>query len=69
MQTVTIDILNEKAIMLLRSLELQQLIKVHGLHGKEKPSQVEWKKYKGAMTKQPESVVEEQLTKLRNDWE
>jgi hypothetical protein len=68
MQTITIDILNNKAVKLLQDLELLQLIRVR----KEKtqvtePDQVS--KYKGAMSKQPLTDIENQLNELRNGWE
>jgi hypothetical protein len=69
MQTLTIDIINEKAIRLLQDLELLQLIRVR----KEQPllfAKVDWAtKYKGAMTKQPLTDVDNQLNELRNEWE
>lgn len=68
MQTVVIDIINEKAMKLLRELELLKLIRVH----KEKVEEntpVNWKKYKGAMSRQPLPEVDDQLDKLREDWE
>lgn len=67
MQTITIDIINNKAIRLLQDLELLQLIRVR----KEKQqSETDWAaKYKGAMTKQPLTEVDNQLNELRNEWE
>lgn len=68
MRTITIDIINEKAIHLLQDLELLKLIRLR----KEKAVQKEdmdWGKYKGAMSKQPISEVEQQLNELRSEWE
>jgi len=71
MQTLTIDIINEKAIRLLQDLELLQLIRVR----KEQlplVAKVDWAtKYKGAMTKLPLTDVDNQLNELRNrrEWE
>ena len=69
MQTITIDIINNKAIRLLDDLELLQLIRVH----REKPqpiSATDWAaKYKGSMTKQALIDVDNQLNELRNEWE
>ena len=66
MQTVTIDIINKKAIKLLQNLESLQLIRVH----KEKKQEIpllNWAaKYKGAMTKQPLADIDKQLNELRN---
>jgi hypothetical protein len=67
-RTVTIDIINEKALKLLQDLELLQLIRMR----KEKapPASVNWaERYKGAMSKQPISDVDNQLNELRNGWE
>ncbi len=69
MKTLTIDIVNDKAIKLLQDLESLKLIRVHP----EKPSletQINWKtKFKGSMQKQPLSEVDNQLNDLRNSWE
>jgi hypothetical protein len=69
MQTVTIDIINDKAIRLLQDLENLQLIRVR--KEKQQPSsKINWvNKYKGAMTKQSLIAVENQLNELRNEWE
>ena len=67
-RTVTIDIINEKALKLLKELELLQLIRVR----KEAEQQVplNWTdRYKGAMTKQSTSDIEAQLHEIRNSWE
>jgi len=69
MQTVIIDILNHKAVKLLQDLELLQLIRMR----REKAlttTEINWAaKYKGAMTKQPLTDVDNQLNELRNQWE
>ena len=69
MQTITIDIINKKAIRLLQDLELLQLIRMR----KEKtqpPATNNWAaKYKGAMTKQSLTDADSQLNELRNGWE
>lgn len=69
MQTITIDILNNKAIRLLQDLELLQLIRVRK-EKKEANNLNLWaSKYKGAMSKQSLSEIETQLNELRNEWE
>jgi hypothetical protein len=69
MQTVTIDIINAKAIRLLQDLENLQLIRVRK-EKQQSSSKINWtKKYKGAMTKQPLNVVDNHLNELRNEWE
>lgn len=68
MQTVTIDILNNKAVKLLQDLELLQLIRMR--REKTQPTTTNWAaKYKGAMTKQPLADLDNQLNELRNGWE
>ncbi|MEO5499797.1 MAG: hypothetical protein ABIR31_00015 [Ginsengibacter sp.] len=67
METITIEILNNKAIPLLKDLEHLQLIR---MCDKKTLSQVNWsEKYKGAMTKQSLSDIDNQLNELRNGWE
>ncbi len=70
MTTVTIDILNEKALNLLQDLELLKLIRLR--KGKEE-SNISGinliAKYKGAMTRQPINEIDQQLKDLRNEWE
>ena len=69
MQTITIDILNDKAIKLLYDLELLQLIRLRRKKHKD-PVHDDWAaKYKGAMQKQSISEIENQLNDLRNAWE
>ena len=69
MQTVVIDIINDKALKLLKDLELLELIHLR----KEKETQkteTDWAaKYKGAMTKQALVDIDNQLSELRNEWE
>lgn len=64
METLTIDILNNKAIKLLQDLETLQLIRVRK-EEKTGPN-INWpKKYKGAMRRQTLAEVESQLKDLR----
>lgn len=69
MRTITIDIINEKALNLLRELELLELIRLHKGKSGEKSKAVDWKKYKGAMSKQSLEEIDYQLKELRNGWE
>ncbi|MBT1689204.1 hypothetical protein [Dawidia soli] len=67
-QTVTIDIINEKALRLLKELEYLELIRLHQEKGEI--ATVKWaEKYKGAMTKQSPSEIDNQLRELREGWE
>lgn len=67
MQTILIDIINEKALKLLKDLELLQLIRMR--HDKAEKRQVNWAAYKGAMSKQPLSEIDSRLNELREEWE
>ena len=68
METLTIDVLNNKAIKLLQDLENLQLIRVH--KEQQTISKVNWsKKYKGAMSKQTPTQIEHQLKEMRKEWE
>lgn len=69
MRTITIDIINEKVLSLLRELELLKLIRLRGDMPVEKSENIDWTKFKGAMFKQPLAEVEEQLKDLRSEWE
>jgi hypothetical protein len=67
-KTITIDVINDKAMKLLEDLELLQLIRLR----KEtiQPVSTNWEeRYKGAMSKQPVKDIENQLNELRNGWE
>lgn len=69
METITIDILNSKAVRLLQDLELLQLIRVRKDKARVE-AQIDWAaKYKGAMSKQPVAEIDNQLNELRNEWE
>ena len=70
MQTITVDIINTKAMQLLHDLELLNLIKVrkdNGLNDLQKPK---WDvTFKGAMTKLPIKELDNQLKAIRKEWE
>ena len=68
-QTITIDILNEKALRLLQDLELLQLIRLR-IEKPQTSNLTNWStKYKGAMQRQSLVEIENQLINLRNSWE
>jgi len=66
MRTITIEIINEKALKLLLDLVLLELIR---LHKPESKSGTAWLNYKGAMSKQSTGDIDQQLNDLRNEWE
>ena len=69
MQTVTIEIINDKALRLLQELELLQLIRLRKDKTEEKKSANNFLQYKGILTKQSVSSIDNQLNELRNGWE
>ena len=69
MRTITIDIINEKALSLLRTLEQLKLIRFRRDKDADVPAATDWTKYKGAMSKQSLKEVDQQLNELRGEWE
>jgi hypothetical protein len=69
MQTITIDIINDKAVKLIQDMEIRKLIRVRK-EKNQKELSINWAaKYKGAMQKQSLNEIDEQLNDLRNSWE
>jgi len=70
MRTVTLDILDDKAINLLKDLENLKVIKLHNI---ERERQIEAidsiKKLQGLMSKQSLEEIDKQLSDLRNEWD
>jgi len=69
MKPVTLDILNDKAMSLLKDLELLKLIRVHrqtSVNQELKKDLIA--KYKGAMTPQNKDEIDRQLQDLREEW-
>lgn len=67
MQTITIEILDDKALAILKELAFQRMIKLQQIEPADyKVAQM--KSLKGAMKKQLISDVDNQLNELRNDW-
>lgn len=70
MRTITLDILNDKALDLLKDLELLKVIRLRkDAAAPQDLSKDLISKYKGAMQKQPISDIEEQLNNIRNEWD
>jgi len=69
-KTVTLDILNDKAMNLLKDLELLKLVRVRRQTSTDKELKKDLiAKYKGAMTPQNKDEIDCQLQDLRNEWE
>lgn len=69
MQTVTIDIINDKALSLLKNLEGLKLIRIRKNSVEQKDSINRIAKYKGAMQKESIEDIDNQLNELRQSWE
>ncbi|MBI1193472.1 MAG: hypothetical protein GC205_09880 [Bacteroidetes bacterium] len=69
MRTITIDIINEKVLNLLRNLEQLKLIRLRKENSTEEIENIDWTKHKGAMSKQPLNEIDQQLNGLRSEWE
>lgn len=69
MQTITIDIINNKALKLLKDLEQLQLIRLHKEPQKSKLESNFVTKYKGALSKQSVNEIDKQLKELREGWD
>ena len=69
MQTITVDIINEKVLLLLKELEKLKLIRVRRDVSTNKSSNTSLSRYKGALSKQNKSEVDNQLDELRGGWE
>jgi hypothetical protein len=69
MRTVTVDILQDEALNLLKDLEALNVIRLHDSKKKANKHQSEMSaKYKGAMSKQSRAEVDQQLDDLRKEW-
>lgn len=68
MRTITIDIINERALNLLRELEVLKLIRLRKDSNRNKV-ELALNEFKGAMSKQPLDDIDKQLNQLRNEWE
>ncbi|MEO6851891.1 MAG: hypothetical protein ABI203_10600 [Mucilaginibacter sp.] len=71
MRTVTVDILDDKAINLLKDLETLNVIKLHDTKegDVERASTNMSAKYGGSMSKQSREEIDKQLDELRNSWD
>jgi hypothetical protein len=70
MKTITLEILDDKVLRLLKDLELLKIIRLHHEKGSNKKLGKSFiSKYKGAMTTEPLSEIDKKLTELREGWE
>jgi hypothetical protein len=71
MKTITVDILQDEALNLLKDLEAMNVIRLHNEdpNGRPQSSNLMSAKYKGTMSKQSRDDVDKQLNDLRNEWD
>jgi hypothetical protein len=70
MRTVTLDILDDKAVNLLKDLEALNVIRIQNDKEEAELTNTDLaKKYSGSMTKQSIEEVDKQLRDLRNEWD
>ena len=70
MTTVTLNILDDKAINLLKDLEAMNIIRIQKNDGEYKLTAVDFAaKYSGSMSKQTPEEIDRQLNELRNEWD
>jgi hypothetical protein len=69
MRTVTLDIIDDKAINVLKGLESLNVIKLHDDVKNDVPATLDLaSKYSGAMTRQTIEEIDKQLKDLRDEW-
>jgi hypothetical protein len=69
MRTVILDILDDKALNLLKDLEALKIIRIQNSKEDLKISPPNLaKKYSGAMSKQSPEDIDKQLSDVRNEW-
>ncbi|MFC4211769.1 hypothetical protein ACFOWA_11285 [Pedobacter lithocola] len=70
MRTITLDILDDNAINLLKDLELLKIIRLRKDSVSENVTADDLvKKYKGSMVAQSKDEIDNQLENLRTEWE
>jgi len=70
MTTITVDILDDKALNLLKGLEELNVIKLHDTEENSIPATINsFIQYKGMMSKQSIEEIDRQLNDLRNAWD
>lgn len=70
MKTITLDILDDKAINLLKDLETLNVIRLHDTKESNPTASINsFTKYKGLMSKQSIEEIDKQLNDLRNEWD
>jgi hypothetical protein len=68
MKTLTIQILDQKAVGLIEEMENQHLVKINKITNRGQG--IDWvKKYKGKLTVKSQDKTDQQLDELRSSWE
>jgi hypothetical protein len=70
MRTITVDILQDEALNLLKDLEALNVIRLHETKGDSNVKNINAiKSYKGLMAKQSPEEIDKQLDDLRKEWD
>jgi len=70
MRTLTVDILKDEGLNLLRELETLNIIRLHPDGEELNVKRVNFvEKYKGTMSKQSSEEIDQQLNDMRNEWD
>jgi hypothetical protein len=70
MKTITVDILQDEALNLLKDLEAMNVIRLHDTDEAKRIQHINAiKSYKGLMTKQSPEEIDKQLDDLRKEWD
>ena len=69
MKTITLDILKDEAINLLKDLEALDIIRIQSENKGNQNKEGLSKKYGGVMTKQSIEEIDKQLKELRDEWD
>ncbi len=70
MQTFVVEVLNEKAVPLLRDLENLDIIRLipQGQQPEEQPGPTLSEQFRGSISKDLAADLHRQLTEMRNEW-
>jgi hypothetical protein len=69
MKTVTLDILDHKAIDLLKDLQALNIIRIQDIDGNNDYPINSFTKYKGKISSQSIEEIDKQVNDLRNEWD
>ena len=68
LKSITIDLLDRKAYKLLKDLERLNLIRLKEVSNQNLSPNKNIQRLKGSMKKQPKAKLDEELRRIRNEW-